>query len=165
MDINIQQTLFEICGGIAIFLFGIKLMRKGLQRTAGEKLKNILYQFTKNPYIGVLAGILVTGLVQSSTAITIITVGLVSAGMMTLRQSIGVILGANIGSTVTSFIIGFSIDEYALPIIALGAVLLFFFKNHKMYDAGQVIFGLGTLLYGLELLTDGLRPLHMIERI
>jgi phosphate:Na+ symporter len=163
VDINIQQMLFEICGGIAIFLFGIKLMREGLQRSAGEKLKNILYQFTKNPYIGVLAGILVTGLVQSSTAITIITVGLVSVGMMTLRQSIGVILGANIGSTVTSFIIGFSIDEYALPIIAIGAVLLFFFKNHKMYDAGQVIFGLGTLLYGLELLTDGVRSLHTIE--
>jgi phosphate:Na+ symporter len=160
---NFQQILFQLCGGIGIFLFGIKMMREGLQRSAGDKLKNILYQFTKNPYIGVLAGFMVTGFVQSSTAITVITVGLVSAGMMSLRQAVGVIMGANIGSTVTAFIIGFSIDEYALLIISIGSIILFFFKNYKANVFGQVIFGLGTLLYGLELMTSGVKPLHSID--
>ena len=160
---NFQQILFQLCGGIGIFLFGIKMMREGLQRSAGESLKNILYQFTKNPYIGVLAGFLVTGFIQSSTAITVITVGLVSVGMMSLRQATGVIMGANIGSTVTAFIIGFSIDEYALLIISIGSIILFFFKTYKANVFGQVIFGLGTLLYGLELMTSGVKPLHSID--
>src|SRR4051812_5911415 len=102
------------------------MMREGFQRSAGDQLKKILYQFTKNPYIGVLAGFLVTGFIQSSTAITVITVGLVSAGMLSLRQATGVIMGANIGSTITAFIIGFSIDEYALLIISIGSIILFF---------------------------------------
>ena len=143
--------------------YGIKMMREGLQRSAGDQLKNILYQFTKNPYIGVLAGFLVTGFIQSSTAITVITVGLVSAGMLSLRQATGVIMGANIGSTVTAFIIGFSIDEYALLIISIGSFILFFFKNHKANSFGQIIFGLGALLYGLELITSGVIPLHSID--
>ena len=139
------------------------MMREGLQRSAGDKLKNILYQFTKNPYIGVLAGFIVTGFVQSSTAITVITVGLVGVGMLSLRQAVGVIMGANIGSTVTAFIIGFSIDEYALLIISIGSIILFFFKNYKANVLGQIIFGLGTLLYGLELMTNGMKPLHSID--
>ena len=163
MDLNIQEILFQLCGGIGIFLYGIKMMREGLQRSAGDQLKNLLYQFTKNPYIGVLAGFLVTGFIQSSTAITVITVGLVSAGMLSLRQAIGVIMGANIGSTITAFIIGFSIDEYALLIISIGSIILFFFKNHKANSFGQIIFGLGALLYGLELITGGMIPLHSID--
>ena len=106
---------------------------------------------------------MVTGFVQSSTAITVITVGLVSAGMMSLRQAVGVIMGANIGSTVTAFIIGFSIDEYALLIISIGSIILFFFKNYKSNVFGQVVFGLGALLYGLELMSSGVKPLHSID--
>ena len=150
-------------GELEFSFYGIKMMREGLQRSAGDQLKNILYQFTKNPYIGVLAGFLVTGFIQSSTAITVITVGLVSAGMLSLRQAIGVIMGANIGSTITAFIIGFSIDEYALLIISIGSIILFFFKNHKANSFGQIIFGLGALLYGLELITGGMIPLHSID--
>ena len=163
MDNTIQQILFQLCGGIGIFLFGIKLMREGLQRSAGDKLKNILYQLTKNPYTGVLAGFLVTGFIQSSTAITVITVGLVSVGMLSLRQATGVIMGANIGSTITAFIIGFSIDEYSLLIISIGSIILFFFKNHKAIVFGQVIFGLGTLLYGLELMTSSVKLLQSMN--
>ena len=163
VDLNIQEILFQLCGGIGIFLYGIKMMREGFQRSAGDQLKNILYQFTKNPYIGVLAGFLVTGFIQSSTAITVITVGLVSAGMLSLRQATGVIMGANIGSTITAFIIGFSIDEYALLIISIGSIILFFFKNHKANSFGQITFGLGALLYGLELITSGIMPLHSID--
>ena len=119
--------LFMFFGGLGIFLFGIKSMGDGLQKSAGNRLRDILDKYTTNPFLGVLAGIIVTVLIQSSSGTTVITVGLVSAGFMTLRQAIGVIMGANIGTTVTAFIIGFDVGAYALPIIAIGAVLLFFF--------------------------------------
>ncbi len=113
--------------------------------------------------MGVLAGIIVTILFQSSSATTVITVGLVSAGFLTLRQSIGIIMGANIGTTVTAFIIGIDVGEYSLPIIAAGAILLFFFKNKKLHNIGQVVFGFGALFYGLELMSGGMKPLRSLE--
>lgn len=155
--------LFEFLGGLGIFLFGIKSMGDGLQKSAGDRLRDILDRFTTNPLMGVLAGILVTILIQSSSGTTVITVGLVSAGFMTLRQAIGVIMGANIGTTVTAFIIGFNVGEYALPIIALGAVLLFFFKRKRVHYIGQSVFGFGALFYGLELMSDGMKPLRTLE--
>ncbi|MCQ6274936.1 Na/Pi cotransporter family protein [Bacillus sp. V3B] len=163
MEINVQQVIFELLGGLGIFLYGIRTTEVGLQRFAGNKLKDILDRFTTNPYIGVLAGIFVTGLIQSSTATTVITVGLVSAGFMTLRQAIGVIMGANIGTIVTSFIIGIDVGEYALLIIAVGAGLAFFFKNKTVYEVGKIIFGLGSLFYGLDLMTSGIIPISTIE--
>ncbi|EAD4757518.1 Na/Pi cotransporter family protein, partial [Listeria monocytogenes] len=123
-DINIQQMIFQFIGGLGIFLFGIKYMGDGLQMAAGDRLRDILDKYTTNPFMGVLAGILVTVLIQSSSGTTVLTVGLVSAGFMTLKQAIGVIMGANIGTTVTAFIIGIKLSEYSLPIIAVGAVLL-----------------------------------------
>src|SRR4051812_47343963 len=155
--------IFELLGGLGIFLYGIKAMGVGLQRFAGDKLRDILDRFTSNPYIGILAGMVVTGLIQSSTATTVITVGLVSTGFMTLRQAIGVILGANIGTVVTSFIIGIDVGEYSLPIIAVGAGLAFFFKNKTMYEIGKIIFGLGALFYGLDLMASGIKPLSTLE--
>ncbi|WP_445002841.1 Na/Pi cotransporter family protein [Exiguobacterium alkaliphilum] len=155
--------LFMFFGGLGIFLFGIKSMGDGLQKSAGNRLRDILDKYTTNPFLGVLAGIIVTVLIQSSSGTTVITVGLVSAGFMTLRQAIGVIMGANIGTTVTAFIIGFDVGAYALPMIALGAVLLFFFKKEKFQHLGQVVFGLGALFYGLELMGDGMRPLRSSE--
>jgi phosphate:Na+ symporter len=163
MELNIQQMLFEFLGGLGIFLFGIKYMGDGLQKSAGDRLRDILDRFTTNPLMGVLAGIIVTVLIQSSSGTTVITVGLVSAGFMTLRQAIGVIMGANIGTTVTAFIIGFDIGEYALPIIAFGAILLFFFKNHKIHNFGQIVFGFGALFFGLELMSGGMKPLRTLE--
>ncbi|MBC1814367.1 Na/Pi cotransporter family protein, partial [Listeria booriae] len=103
-DINIQQMIFQFIGGLGIFLFGIKYMGDGLQMAAGDRLRDILDKYTTNPFMGVLAGILVTVLIQSSSGTTVLTVGLVSAGFMTLKQAIGVIMGANIGTTVTAFI-------------------------------------------------------------
>nr|WP_251137410.1 Na/Pi cotransporter family protein [Exiguobacterium sp. s150] len=150
-------------GGLGIFLFGIKSMGDGLQKSAGNRLRDILDKYTTNPFLGVLAGIIVTVLIQSSSGTTVITVGLVSAGFMTLRQAIGVIMGANIGTTVTAFIIGFDVGAYALPMIAVGAVFLFFFKKEKFQHLGQVMFGLGALFYGLELMGDGMRPLRSSE--
>lgn len=163
MELNVQQMIFEFSGGLGIFLFGIKFMGDGLQKSAGDRLRDLLDRYTTNPLMGVLAGILVTVLIQSSSATTVITVGLVSAGFMTLRQSIGVIMGANIGTTVTAFIIGINVGEYALPIIAAGAILLFFFKNKKVHNFGQIIFGFGALFYGLELMSEGMKPLSTLE--
>jgi phosphate:Na+ symporter len=163
MDINFQEMLFQFLGGLGIFLFGIKYMGDGLQKSAGEKLRDILDRFTTNPLMGVLAGIIVTVLIQSSSGTTVITVGLVSAGFMSLRQAIGVIMGANIGTTVTAFIIGIKVGDYALPIIALGAILLFFFKNKKIHNFGQIVFGFGALFYGLELMSGGMKPLRSLE--
>lgn len=163
VELNVQQMLFEFLGGLGIFLYGIKFMGDGLQKSAGDRLRDLLDRFTTNPIMGVLAGVLVTILIQSSSATTVITVGLVSAGFMTLRQAIGVIMGANIGTTVTAFIIGIDIGEYALPIIALGSILLFFFKSKKVHNAGQIVFGFGALFYGLELMSGGMKPLRTME--
>ncbi|HZH58191.1 MAG TPA: Na/Pi cotransporter family protein, partial [Metabacillus sp.] len=163
MELDIQKMIFEFIGGLGIFLFGIKYMGDGLQRSAGDKLRDILDKFTTNPIMGVLAGIIVTILIQSSSGTTVITVGLVSAGFMNLRQAIGVIMGANIGTTVTAFIIGIKVSDYALPIIAVGALLLFFFKNKRVHNLGQIVFGFGTLFYGLELMGDGMKPLRSLE--
>jgi phosphate:Na+ symporter len=163
VELDVQSMIFQFIGGLGIFLFGIKYMGDGLQKSAGDKLRDILDKFTTNPFMGVLAGIFVTCLIQSSSGTTVIVVGLVSAGFMTLRQAIGVIMGANIGTTITAFIIGIKISDYALPIIALGAILLFFFKNKRIHNFGQIVFGFGALFLGLELMGDGMKPLRSLE--
>ncbi|KGR92379.1 sodium-dependent phosphate transporter [Ureibacillus massiliensis 4400831 = CIP 108448 = CCUG 49529] len=152
--------LFQFLGGLGLFLFAIKFMGDGLQKAAGDRLREILDRFTTNPLMGVLVGILVTVLIQSSSGTTVITVGLVSAGFMKLRQAIGVIMGANIGTTITAFIIGFDVGTYAYPIMALGAVLLFFFKKSSIQNIGQVLFGFAGLFIGLEMMGDGMKPLR-----
>ncbi|OYQ75159.1 Na/Pi cotransporter family protein [Wohlfahrtiimonas sp. G9077] len=155
-----QQILFQFLGGLGLFLFAIKFMGDGLQKSAGNRLRTILDRFTTNPFMGILAGIFVTVLIQSSSGTTVITVGLVSAGLMTLRQAIGVIMGANIGTTVTAFIIGIDIGEYAYPILLMGSVMLFFFKKTSVQNLGQIFFGFGGLFIGLDLMSSGLAPLR-----
>ena len=162
-DVSVQEMIFPFIGGLGIFLFGIKYMGDGLQKSAGDKLREILDRFTTNPFMGVLAGIVVTVLIQTSTGTTVLTIGLVNAGFMTLRQAIGVIMGANIGTTVTAFISGIDISAYALPIIAVGTLLLFFFKNNRINYLGQVFFGFGALFYGLELMGEGMKPLRTLD--
>lgn len=152
--------IFQFLGGLGLFLFAIKFMGDGLQKAAGDRLREILDRFTTNPLMGVLVGIIVTVLIQSSSGTTVITVGLVSAGFMTLRQAIGVIMGANIGTTVTAFIIGFDVGTYSYPILALGAVLLFFFKKDKIHNIGQILFGFASLFIGLEMMGNGMKPLR-----
>ena len=110
--------------------------------------------------MGVLVGIVVTVLIQSSSGTTVITVGLVSAGLMKLRQAIGVIMGANIGTTITAFIIGIDVGAYAYPIMAVGAICLFFFKKSFIQNIGQVLFGFAGLFIGLELMSGGMKPLR-----
>lgn len=160
MDINWQEMIFQFLGGLGLFLFAIKFMGDGLQKVAGDRLREILDRFTTNPLMGILVGIVVTVLIQSSSGTTVITVGLVSAGFMKLRQAIGVIMGANIGTTVTAFIIGIDVGDYAYPIMALGAILLFFFKKNTIQNIGQVLFGFAGLFIGLELMSGGMKPLR-----
>ncbi|WP_240481541.1 Na/Pi cotransporter family protein [Tetragenococcus halophilus] len=158
-----QQIIFQFIGGIGIFLFGLKYMGDGLQKAAGDNLRSILNTFTSTPLRAVLAGAIVTALIQSSTGTTVLTVGLVSAGFMSLTQAIGVIMGANVGTTITAFIIGLNISDYALPIIGAGALFLFFFKNQLITSIGQIIFGFGALFYGLDLMGSGLEPLQNLQ--
>lgn len=154
-----QEMLFSFLGGLGIFLFGIKYMGDGLQKAAGDRLREVLNRFTSTPLRAVLAGIIVTGLIQSSSGTTVLAVGLVSAGFMTLRQAIGVIMGANVGTTVTAFIIGFNLSAYALPIIGVGSLLLFFFKRKSLQNIGQILFGFGCLFFGLKLMGTAMEPL------
>lgn len=154
-----QEMLFSFLGGLGIFLFGIKYMGDGLQKAAGDRLREVLNRFTSTPLRAVLAGIIVTGLIQSSSGTTVLAVGLVSAGFMTLRQAIGVIMGANVGTTVTAFIIGFNLSAYALPIIGIGSLLLFFFKRKSLQNIGQILFGFGCLFFGLKLMGTAMEPL------
>lgn len=163
MELSPMEVLFMFLGGLGIFLYGIKSMGDGLQAVAGDRLREILNRMTTNPFLGILAGIIITALLQSSSGTTAITIGLVSAGFMTLRQAIGVIMGANIGTTITAFVIGLDIGAYSLPILAFGVILLFFFKTPKVNNYGRVIFGFGALFYGLELMGDGVRPLADLE--
>jgi len=131
MDITL--ILFNFLGGLGLFLFGIKAMSDGLQSVAGDKMRVILEKGTSTPIRGVLTGTFVTALIQSSSGTTVLAVGLVNAGLLSLRQAIGIIMGANIGTTVTAYLIGFDLKEYALPIIALGVFLIFFSKNFTSY--------------------------------
>ncbi|MFC7364833.1 MULTISPECIES: Na/Pi cotransporter family protein [Bhargavaea] len=160
MEINWTEMIFQFIGGLGIFLFAINFMGNALQKAAGDRLRDILDRFTTNPFMGVLVGVAVTVLIQSSSGTTVIVVGLVSAGFMKLRQAIGVIMGANIGTTVTAFIIGIDVGAYALPIMGVGAFLLFFFKKDKVKNLGEVVFGFGGLFLGLELMSGGMKPLR-----
>ncbi|MFJ8516523.1 Na/Pi cotransporter family protein [Lysinibacillus xylanilyticus] len=162
MTIDWQSILFQFLGGLGVFLFSIKFMGDGLQKSADDRLREWLNRFTTNPLMGVLVGIIVTICIQSSSATTVITVGLVSAGFLTLRQAIGVIMGANIGTTITAFIIGINIGIYFYPLLAIGAGLLFFFKKATYQYIGQIIFGFGGLFLGLELMSASMQSLHQL---
>lgn len=153
------QTIFGLLGGLAIFIFGMNMMSEGLQKVAGEKMKYILGILTKNPIIGVLAGALTTAVLQSSSATTVMVIGFVSAGLMSLPQAISVILGANIGTTMTAQVIAFQINDYIWPIVFVGFVIFFFSKSEKVKYIGQTIFAFGILFVGISTMGDVMKPL------
>src|SRR5699024_6419188 len=159
MSISPLELFFTFIGGLGIFLYGIKQMGDGLQAAAGDRLREILNRMTQTPIRGIFAGMIVTILIQSSSGTTVITIGLVSAGFITLRQAIGVIMGANIGTTVTAFIIGLNIGDYGLPVLALGSFMLFFFNKPVINNLGRVFFGFGARFFGLDLMGNGVKPL------
>lgn len=156
---DIVNTLFGLFGGLALFLFGMEMMSDGLQKAAGERMKYILGLLTKNPIMGVLAGALVTAVLQSSSATTVMVIGFVSAGLMNLPQAISIILGANIGTTITAQIIAFNISDYIYPIVFIGFLIAFVAKKEVAKNIGNTILGFGILFIGIETMGNTMKPL------
>ena len=146
-------------GGLGLFLFGMKIMSEGLQKIAGSRMRKILSALTSNRIVGTLVGIAVTAMIQSSSATTVMVVGFVNAGLMSLVQAIGVILGANIGTTVTAQLIAFKVTKYALPAIGIGAGFKLFTKNKKWSYFGEILLGFGLLFFGLSVMKHAFDPL------
>ena len=158
MNENVK-VVFGLIGGLALFLFGMNSMSDALQKAAGEKMKKILGFLTRNPIMGAFAGALVTAVLQSSSATTVMVIGFVSAGLMSLPQAISVIFGANIGTTMTAQLMAFKISNYIYPIIFIGFMLNFVGKKEKVKNIGMVIFSFGLLFEGIEIMGEVMKPL------
>lgn len=156
---EVVTTLFGLFGGLAVFLFGMNQMSEALQKAAGEKMRTILGILTKNPLMGALAGALVTAVLQSSSATTVMVIGFVSAGLMGLPQAISVIFGANIGTTMTAQLIAFDIGEYIYPILFISFVVQFVSQNEKVKDIAMVFFSFGLLFEGIQIMSSVMKPL------
>lgn len=153
------EVVFGLLGGLALFLYGMNSMSDALQKAAGEKMKRILEVLTKNPVMGALTGALVTAVLQSSSATTVMVIGFVSAGLMSLPQGISVIFGANIGTTMTAQLMAFKISDYIYPIIFIGFMVSFLSKREKVTEIGKVIFSFGLLFEGIEIMGSVMKPL------
>ncbi len=152
--------LFTLLGGLALFLYGMKLMGDGLELVAGSKLQGILERLTTNKFLGMLVGVVVTAVIQSSSATTVMVVGFVNAGLMNLAQGIGVIMGANVGTTITGQLIALDIGTIAPVIAFIGLILILFSKKQNLNYLGQVIIGLGMLFIGMNMMSDAMSPLR-----
>lgn len=152
-------TLIQVAGGLGLFLFGMKLMGEGLENAAGDKLKSILEKVTKNPISAVLVGAFVTMVIQSSSATTVMVVGFVNAGLMNIAQAAGVIMGANIGTTITAQLVAFKLDEIAPLFVIVGVVLLMSAKQKKRKDIADIVLGFGILFMGMGIMSSALKPL------
>ncbi|MBQ9822860.1 MAG: Na/Pi cotransporter family protein [Solobacterium sp.] len=153
-----------ILGGFGLFMFGIKFMGDGLKAAAGDRLRDIINKYTSNRLSAMLIGIVITIIMQSSSATSAITIGLVRAGLMTLEQAAGIILGATIGTTVTSFLISIKIEKYAMFIVFAGAALICFAKKKKLVEGGQVILGFGLIFFGMSAMGDALAALKELPQ-
>ncbi len=163
-------TIFLLFGGLGLFLFGMKLMSDGLEQMAGDRMRSILGFFTKNRFIGMIVGILFTGIIQSSSATTVMVVSFVNSGLMDLYQAAGVILGANIGTTVTGQLIAFNMSDIAPLFIIIGVVLYMFISKKNIKKLGGVILGFGVLFMGLstmssamDILKESPQFIHMLQ--
>jgi phosphate:Na+ symporter len=154
------KMVFGLLGGLGLFVYGMKLMGDGLQKAAGEKLKRLLEILTSNKFFAVLVGAGVTALIQSSSATTVMTVGFVNAGLMNLFQAAGVIMGANIGTTITAQLIAFKLSDIAPFILAIGAALVIFSKKKKTKDIGEIVLGFGILFVGMSMMENSMRPIR-----
>ena len=152
-------NVFNLMGGLALFIFGMNLMSDGLKLAAGSYLKNILEKLTKNKFIAVAVGAGMTALIQSSNAMCVMVVGFVGAGMMELERSVGILMGAKIGTTITGQLIAFNISEIAPVIAFTGVVIIMAFKKPSMKNAGQIIASLGVLFIGLGMMSSAMKPL------
>ncbi len=153
------MNILSLLGGLGLFLFGMKLMGEGLELVAGSRLKALLEKITSNPLLGVLVGILVTGAIQSSSATTVMVVGFLNAGLLKLEQAVYIIMGANIGTTVTSFLIGLKISVLAPVAVFIGIIMIMAFKKKLVQHIGMVIIGFGILFTGMEAMSGAMAPL------
>ena len=167
-----MATVFGLLGGLALFIFGMNMMSESLQKVAGDKMKKVLGVLTRNAVCGMLAGALVTAVLQSSSATTVLVIGFVSAGLMSLKQGISVIFGANIGTTMTAQLMAFKISDYIMPIVFIGFLIAFIAKKEKLKFVGQTIFAFGLLFVGIEMMGDVMKPLatspvfiNMMEKV
>ncbi len=157
MDMDqIVAMLLSLAGGLGLFLFGMKLMSDSIENFAGAKLRKILEFFTKNKFMGLVVGIVFTGIVQSSSACTVMVVSFVNSGLMTLYQAVGVIFGANIGTTVTSLLISLNLSEYAPIFLLAGVIMIMFFKKQGVIKLGDVLVGFGVLFLGLSIMSSSM---------
>ena len=153
------KVILTTFGGLGMFILGMKMMTEGLQMAAGKRIKSILSAVSSNRFVGFITGAVVTAMVQSSSATTVMLIGFVTAGLMTLQQAVGMILGANVGTTVTAQLIAFKLTSLALPAIALGVVLKYFTQQKKTRYIGEVVLGFGLLFYGMDVMKLGLSPI------
>jgi len=151
--------IFGLVGGLGLFLYGMQLMADGLQKIAGDRLRRILEVLTSTPVIGVLVGAGVTMLIQSSSATTVMVVGFVNAGLLTLKQAVSLIMGANIGTTITAFMVSLKLTDLALPAIGIGFLLTLFSKRKNPRFVGQAVLGFGLLFLGMKVMGDAMQPL------
>jgi phosphate:Na+ symporter len=155
--------LMGLFGGLAMFLFGMDQMSEGLKAAAGDTLKDVLGRLTKNRFMGAITGAFVTAVLNSSSVTTVLVVGFISAGFMTLSQSVGIIMGANIGSTFTAQIVAFNVTQYALIMVAVGFYMLFATKQEKTRHYGSMLMGLGLVFYGMGVMGDAMAPLRSYQ--
>ncbi|MBU0992096.1 MAG: Na/Pi cotransporter family protein [Proteobacteria bacterium] len=159
-SINWVALICGLAGGLGLFLYGMKLMSEGLQKSAGDRLRLILEKLTANRVIGAVVGMVITAIIQSSSATTVMVVGFVNAGLMNLSQALSVVLGANVGTTITAQLIAFKVGELALPAIGTGVFLKMFSKDKKVQYYSEVILGFGMLFLGLTIMKDTFVPLR-----
>lgn len=167
MSVDILGTCFTFAGGLGMFLYGMNIMGDGLQKAAGNKMRSFLSKITNNRFLGVLVGALITAIIQSSSATTVMVVGFVNAGLLNLSQAVGVIMGANIGTTITSWIVSMNEWEWAAifkpsffapVLIGIGAFFIMFTKAEKKKEAGEILIGFGILFIGLDFMSDAIKP-------
>ncbi|MBN1466737.1 Na/Pi cotransporter family protein, partial [candidate division KSB1 bacterium] len=156
----IFDMLIKAIGGLGLFLLGMKQMSDGMQAMAGEKLRNLICKVTDNRFIALAIGATITSVIQSSSITTVLVVGMINAGVMTLQQSIGVILGADLGTTITAWIVSLNIVEYGLPLLGLSAFVYLFSKSDHIRYIATFVLGLGMIFFGLQIMTSGFYPLR-----
>jgi len=162
-EVDWLQLGMGLFGGLALFLGGLDLLSEGLKKAAGNTLRNVLEKLTVNRFMGAITGAFVTAVLNSSSVTTVLVVGFVTAGVMTLAQSVGVIMGANIGSTMTAQLLAFNLTAYSLIPVAIGFFMTFASKNDRPKYFGMMIMGLGLVFYGMGLMSEGMRPLRSYE--
>ena len=153
-------NLLSLLGGLALFLYGMQMMSSGLEAAAGNRMKSILEKLTANRFLGVVVGAVITAIIQSSSATTVMVVGFVNSGMMTLQQAVWIIMGANIGTTITGQLIALDVGAMAPLLAFIGVAMVVFMKKPMTHHLGQIIAGLGILFLGMEMMSTSMHPLR-----